>query len=113
MTDNLAYGISRSERHCSLLDFGGGMAEQQVVNMHPEDLLISVSFPPYAPSVLEVTRDAHLRRRQVIAITDSQESPLARNATLAFAVDHDAASQFKPIPGAVALVQAICEGLSE
>ncbi|NKB53920.1 MAG: SIS domain-containing protein [Rhizobiaceae bacterium] len=107
----LAYGISRSELHCSLLDFGGGMAEQQVANMAYDDLLICISFPPYTPMVLDVARDAHLRKRTVIAITDSKESPLALNSSLSFVVDIDAASQFKPISGAIALVQAICVGL--
>jgi DNA-binding MurR/RpiR family transcriptional regulator len=109
----LAYGISRSERHCSLLDFGGGMAEQQVVNMGHDDLLISVSFPPYTPAVLDVTRDAHLRRRPIIAITDSEESPLARNSSLAFVVDNEATGQFRPISGGIGLVQALCMGLVE
>lgn len=109
----LAYGISRSERHCSLLDFGGGMAEQQVVNMAHDDLLICISFPPYTPSVLDVTRDAHLRRRPIIAITDSVDSPLAKNSTLAFVVDIETTSQFKPISGAIGLVQALCMGLAK
>lgn len=109
----LAYGVSRSERHCSLLDFGGGMAAQQVANMHQDDLLISISFPPYTPSVLEVTRDAHLRRRPIIAITDSPDSPLARNSTLSFFADIDATGQFKPISGAIGLVQTICMGLTD
>jgi DNA-binding MurR/RpiR family transcriptional regulator len=82
----LAYGVSRSERNCSLLDFGGGMAAQQVANMRHDDLLICISFPPYSPSVLEVTRDAHLRRLPTIVITDSPESPLAKNSTLSFYV---------------------------
>jgi DNA-binding MurR/RpiR family transcriptional regulator len=109
----LAYGISRSEQHCSLLDFGGGMAEQQVANMDHDDLLICISFPPYAPAVLDVIRDAHLRRRPIIAITDSLESPLARNSTLAFLADNETTSQFKPISGAIGLVQALCVGLAE
>lgn len=109
----LAYGISRSEQHCSLLDFGGGMAEQQVVNMDQDDLLICISFPPYTPAVLDVIRDAHLRRRPIIAITDSPESPLAKNSTLAFLVDTETTSQFKPISGAIGLVQALCIGLAE
>jgi len=109
----LAYGISRSERHCSLLDFGGGMAEQQVVNMAHDDLLICVSFPPYTPAVLDVTRDAYLRRCPIIAITDSTDSPLAKNSTLSFLVDNETTSQFKPISGAIGLVQSLCMGLAE
>ncbi len=107
----LAYGISRSERHCSLLDFGGGMAEQQVANMAHDDLLICISFPPYTPAVIDVTRDAHLRRRPIITITDSLDSPLAKNSTLSFLVDNETTSQFKPISGAIGLVQTLCVGL--
>ena len=109
----LAYGISWSERHCSLLDFGGGMAEQQVVNMGQDDLLVCISFPPYTPVVLDVTRDAHLRRRPIIAITDSPDSPLAKNSTLAFFVDNETTGRFKPISGAICLVQTLCMGLAE
>ncbi len=109
----LAYGISRAERHCSLLDFGGGMAEQQVANMGYDDLLICVSFPPYTPAVLDVIRDAHVRRRSIIAITDTLESPLAKNATLAFPVEQDSTSPLKPISGAIGLAQILCQGLSE
>jgi len=108
----LAYGISRSELHCSLLDFGGGMAEQQVANMGQDDLLICISFPPYTPAVLDVARDAYLRRRSVIAFTDSLNSPLSQNSTLAFSVDNETPSQFKPISGAIGLVQAICVALA-
>ncbi|MEH6833058.1 MULTISPECIES: MurR/RpiR family transcriptional regulator [Falsihalocynthiibacter] len=107
----LAYGISRSERQCSMLDFGGGMAAQQVANMKQDDLLICISFPPYSPPVLEIARDAYLRRRPIIAITDSLESPLAKNSTLAFIVDNESTGQFKPIAGAIGLVQALCIGL--
>lgn len=109
----LAYGISRSEQHCSLLDFAGGMAEQQVANMDQDNLLICVSFPPYTPAVLDVIRDAHLRRRPIIAITDSVESPLAKNSTLSFLVDTETTSQFKPISGSIGLVQALCVGLAD
>lgn len=109
----LAYGVSRSEIQCSLLDFAGGMAEQQVVNMDHSDLLICISFPPYTPAVLDVIRDAHVRRRPIIAITDTLESPLAKNSTLAFLVDNETTSQFKPISGAIGLVQTLCVGLAE
>ncbi len=109
----LAYGVSRSELHCSLLDFGGGMAEQQVVNMGYDDLLICISFPPYAQGVVDVARDAHLRRRPIISITDSLDSPLAKNSSLTFIADSESTSQFKPISGAVALVQTLCVGLAE
>ena len=109
----LSYGLQRLERQCSLLDFGGGMAGQQVANMGHEDLLIAVAFPPYSAPVLDIVRDAHLRDLDVIAMTDAMTSPLARNATVYFTVDVEGAGPFRPISGAIGLAQALIVSLSE
>ena len=106
-----AYGLTRSERNCSLLDFGGGMAAQQVANMGAGDVLVAIAFPPYSEPVVDVVVDGHLSGRQVLAITDSPQSPLARHANLAFFVDNAATGQFRPISGAIALVQTLVAGL--
>lgn len=107
----LAYGLTRSERHCSLLDFGGGMAAQQVANMGPGDVLVAIAFPPYSEPVVDVVVDAQLSGKQVLAITDAPQSPLARHANIAFFVDNVATGQFRPISGAIALVQTLVAGL--
>ncbi|MGI9481108.1 MAG: MurR/RpiR family transcriptional regulator [Hyphomicrobiales bacterium] len=107
-----AYGMTRLERRCSLLDFSGGMAEQQVVNMGHRDLLVAISFVPYSPAVLDVVRDAHVRGLPVITITGAASSPLARNSTVSFCVDNEVSGQFRPISGAIGLVQSIIVSLS-
>jgi DNA-binding MurR/RpiR family transcriptional regulator len=106
-----AYGLTRSERPCSLLDFGGGMAAQQVANMKADELLVAIAFPPYSAPVVDVVVDGHLSGKQVLAITDSPQSPLARHARLAFFVDNAATGQFRPISAAIALVQTLVSGL--
>jgi DNA-binding MurR/RpiR family transcriptional regulator len=106
-----AYGLSRAERRCSLLDFGGGMAAQQVANMRPDELLVAIAFPPYSEPVVDVVVDCHLSGKPVLAITDSAQSPLARHARLAFFVDNAATSQFRPIAGAIVLVQTLVSSL--
>src|SRR5690606_5475500 len=63
----LAYGLTRSERQCSLLDFGGGMAAQQVANMKPGDVLVAIAFQPYSEPVVDVVVDGHLSGKQVMA----------------------------------------------
>lgn len=106
-----AYGLARSERQCSLLDFGGGMASQQVANMKAGDLLVAIGFPPYSEPVVDVVVDCQLSGKPVLALTDSPQSPLARQARLAFFVDNASTGQFRPISGAIALVQALVSGL--
>lgn len=106
-----AYGLARSERQCSLLDFGGGMASQQVANMKAGDLLVAIAFPPYSEPVVDAVVDCHLSGRPVLALTDSPQSPLARHARLAFFVDNVSTGQFRPVSGAIALVQTLVSGL--
>jgi len=108
----LAYGMTRLERQCSILDFGGGMAVQQVANMGHQDLLVGIAFAPYTQVVLDVIRDAHVRGLPIIAITDSRTSPLAHNSTISFFVDNDVTGQFRPISGAIGIVQSLIVGLS-
>jgi DNA-binding MurR/RpiR family transcriptional regulator len=100
----LSYGLVRLERRCSILDFGGGMAAQQVANMRPGDVLVAIAFAEYAAPVVDVVREAHLRGVTVLAITDTSSSPLARNSTIAFYVDDETTGQFRPIAGAIGLV---------
>ena len=107
-----AYGMTRLERRCSLLDFSGGMAGQQGANMGHDDLLVAFAFAPYSPPVVDIVRDAHFRGLQIIAVTDTPSSPLARNSTLSFCVDANVTGQFRPISGAIGLVQTIIESLS-
>jgi len=107
-----AYGLNRLERRCSLLDFAGGMAAQQVANMGHDDLLIAIAFTPYTALVVDIVRDASLRNLPILALTDTPSSPLAANASLTFFVDNESGGQFRPISGAIGLVQAIIVGLS-
>lgn len=103
----LVYGLTRSERQCSLIDFGGGMAAQQAANMGAEDLLVAIAFPPYSQPVVDLVADVSLSGRRILAITNSRDSPLTRHATASFQIGASAKSQFQPISGAIGLVQAL------
>ena len=107
----LAYGLVRLERRCSILDFGSGMAAQQVANMRPGDVLVAIAFAEYSAPVVDVVREAHLRGVTVLAITDSLSSPLAQNSTVALYVDDETTEQFKPIAGAIGLVHTLIVSL--
>ena len=108
----LAYGLMRVERPCSMLDFDGGMAAQQVANMRAGDLLAAAAFAEYSPPVVDVVRDAYLRGISVVAITDVPSSPLARNSSLSFLFDEAPKAPFRPISGPLALVQTLVVTLS-
>ncbi len=96
-------GLARSERQCSVIDFDGGMATQQVVNMKPDDLLVAVAFQPYSDPVVDVVVDCHLSGKQVLALPDNSDSLLTCHARLVFYVDNAATGQFRPISRAMRL----------
>lgn len=109
----LAYGLTRVERPCSVLDFDGGMAGQQVANMRAGDVLAAVAFAEYSQPVVEVVKDAHLRGMPVLAMTDVASSPLARNSTVCFLFNEAPAAPFRPISGPIALVQTLVVALTK
>lgn len=107
----IAYGLTRLEYRCNLLDSVGGMVPQQVATLRPTDLLVAVSFAEYAPAVVEVVRDAHIRGIPTLTITDTDTSPLARHGSLYFTVDDAEIHRFRPIAGAITLVQSLIVAL--
>ncbi|QYK41110.1 MAG: MurR/RpiR family transcriptional regulator [Paracoccaceae bacterium] len=109
----LSYGLLRLERPCSLLDFGGGMAGPQLGTMSGSDLLVAIAFPPFSQPVVDVVMDAYVSGRNILAITDSTASPLARHASVALLVEAVAPSQLQPISGAIGLVQALVTALGD
>ena len=103
----LAYGLTRLEYPCHLLDSVGGMLPQQVATIGKRDVLIAVSFAEYAPPVVEAVSDAHIRDIPVLAITDSLTSPLARNSSLCFVLRDAEVHRFRPLAGPVVLAQSM------
>ena len=103
----LAYGLTRLEYPCHLLDSVGGMLPQQVATIHTRDLLLAVSFAEYARPVVEAVSDAHIRKVPVLAITDSLTSPLARNSSLCFVVRDTEVHRFRPLAGPIVLAQSL------
>ena len=87
------------------------MAAEQIATMRSSDLLVAIAFTPYTQSVVDITLDTHLSGKRILVLTDVPESPLARHAELTFLVDNSATSQFRPISGAIALVQTLITGL--
>lgn len=107
VADYLVYGLLRTEKPSSLLDFAGGMAGPQISTIGATDVLIAIAFPPYSTPVLNAVMDANVSGRQIIAITDGPESPLAKNARISLFVDADTMAPLQPVAGPMGLVQAL------
>jgi DNA-binding MurR/RpiR family transcriptional regulator len=103
----LAYALGQLELAVSLLDGVGGMVREQARAIRPGEALVAVSFRNYSPEVIELAADAHRRGVQVIVITDSAVSPLARSATVAFDLGDASDRPFRSLVEPLCLAQAL------
>jgi DNA-binding MurR/RpiR family transcriptional regulator len=86
----LHFALLRLQRPCTLLSGTGGSIAQEASLIGRQDALVTVSFRPYTPQVIDIARDRHGHGVPVIAITDSSLSPLWPVAAAAFeVVDQD------------------------
>lgn len=107
----LRYVLTMLGKRCVLLDPGGGLATHMSRTMRKTDLLLAVSFRFYANEVVNVVEEAGQKGIDIIAISDSTLSPLARWARVLFPVpEHDytfSRSLAAPMCLAQALVVAV------
>lgn len=103
----LAYALNQLDRRVQLLDGVGGMNREFAARIAREDVLIAVSFRNYTGEVVEIADSCRSRGVQVVAITDSTLSPLARASTLAFAIGDDGGVAFRSLVEPIVLAQAL------
>jgi DNA-binding MurR/RpiR family transcriptional regulator len=103
----LAYSLSQAEKKTVLVDSVGGLTRQQIRACGRDDLLIAVSFRPYAAEAVELITAATSRHCRVLAISDSMVSPIARPATLALQVRESEIRNFRSLSASMCLAQAL------
>ena len=107
----LAYNLAGFGVRAHLIDGSGGMAVQQTQMIAAKDLLIAISFPPYAPEVTDAITAVSVAGRTIISITDGPLSPLAAKSDLCFETDAQETHGFRLISGAMCLSQALVVSL--
>ena len=90
-----------------LLSGWAGTLVDEIRDLGREDVLIAVSFDPYTRETVQAAHYATAAGASLVAITDSQLSPLAEGASHAFVVTNSSASFFRSLVAAMALAEAI------
>lgn len=103
----LAYSLSHVEKRAFLLDGVAGMTSEQSWMMGTEDLLIAVSFKPYASETLAVVETAAANGVPLIAISDSRLSPIAKDADVCFEIKDAEVRQFRSLTASMCLAQTL------
>ena len=80
---------------------------EQLLRVGPEDVVIGISFPRYSSRTVKAMRFAKDRGANVIALTDSEASPLAEAVTETLLAKSDMASFVDSLVAPLSLVNAL------
>ena len=84
-----------------------GEIYEQMIHIGPGDVLLGISFPRYSTMVIHAVQMAHDRGADVIAITDSEMSPLFKAAAVSLLVRCDAISFVDSMAAPLSLLNAL------
>ena len=85
---------------------------EQVMRIGPDDVLIGLSFPRYSKRTVKAMQYAKKQGATVIAITDSDVSPLANIADVSLFAKSDMASFVDSLVAPLSLVNALIVAVS-
>lgn len=108
----LAYSLQQLGKRTMFIDGVAGLARQQVQGIGPKDLLIAVSYHPYAEETVSAVETAVGRGAKVLSISDSLVSPVAKNATAVLQVRESEIRSFRSLAASICLAQALVIGFA-
>lgn len=108
----MSYALNRAGVQSVQIVGLGSAIEDHAAVMAPDDLLIAISFPPYAQDTVTVTDVARRKGNSVIAITDSAVSPITENALLLLTVDDAELHGFRALTALMTVVQTLMMGVA-
>lgn len=80
---------------------------EQLLRVGPEDVVVGISFPRYSSRTVKAMRFARDRGANVVALTDSESSPLAQIATETLLAKSDMASFVDSLVAPLSLINAL------
>ena len=87
-----------------------GMSTEQSSMASRRDLLIAISFQPYARETADAVDKAVSNKAKIICITDSYFSPVSKRANFSFEVKDAEVRQFRSLDASLCLAQTLALG---
>lgn len=103
----MAYALRHVDKPAHLIDGLAGMLVEQSSMITGDDLLFAISYRPYAKETAAIVERARTAGATVVAISDSQLSPVAREADLFFEVNDAEVRNFRSLTGSMCLAQTL------
>ncbi|HDW4014326.1 TPA: MurR/RpiR family transcriptional regulator [Escherichia coli] len=108
----LTYALRHLERRTFLIDGLGGMFSEQLSMVSPRDVVVAISYSPYAQEAVELVELGAKRGAKQIAITDSQVSPLAAFSDVCFIVREAQVDGFRSQVASMCLAQTLAVSMA-
>jgi DNA-binding MurR/RpiR family transcriptional regulator len=108
----LTYALRHIECRAFLIDGLGGMFEEQVSMVGPNDVVVSISFNPYAEETIKLCEIASKAGAKQIVITDNQVSPLSVFSDVFFTVKEASVDAFRSQSASLCLAQSLAVSLA-
>ena len=109
----MAYALGKLGVKIVLIDNVGTLGQEQSAFATPRDALISISFTPYAPATIELTKQMSGRDVPLVAITDSPFSPLTEPAAVWFEVVEADFAAFRSLSACFCLAMALSVSIAD
>lgn len=103
----LDYALQHTDKRIGLITAMGSMHSGHVRSVRKGDVMIAISFAPYAEETVEVAQAAVARGAKLIALTDSRMSPLAKDAPVTLLVQDNATFGFRSLTSTMGLAQSL------
>lgn len=107
VADYLVYNLQHTQKRIHLVSGLGGSYREQMRSVRSGDLVIAISFTPYAKETQHCLRYARQQQANTLILTDSQLSPLAKNANSLLLVNEGSALAFRSLSATLCLCQAL------
>lgn len=108
----LAYSLQQVNKRTLFIDGVAGLTKQQVQTIGPKDVLIAVSYHPYAEETIQAVEMAAARGATILSISDSLVSPIAKPASLVLHVRESEVRTFRSLAASICLAQALVIGFA-
>lgn len=103
----LDYALQHTEKRICLVTGLGSMHQGQMRSVRKADVMIAISFSPYAEETIAAARAATERGAKLVAISDSRMSPLAKLAHVTLVVQDNSTLGFRSLSSTMGLAQSL------
>ncbi|MFA5562501.1 MAG: MurR/RpiR family transcriptional regulator [Eubacteriales bacterium] len=86
---------------------------EQLLSIGAEDVIFAISFPRYSSKVIHAVKFAREQHATVIALTDSPNAPIARDATHLLTAQSDMASFVDSLTAPLSIINAVLVAVAQ